>query len=109
MTIENTIIDKDSQIEVEKSNLLHRKLQKFKKCYIESYGMFSHALGESDLTRVELAEFFSDSEWKNFEEETAIARDDFVEYMLLELIKDGESSAIIFYCSTKMKDRGYKK
>lgn len=52
--------------------------------------------------------------WLNEDEEyraavneaTAIAGD-FVESKLYQAINDGNISAIIFYCKTKLKDRGY--
>lgn len=38
------------------------------------------------------------------ERETA---DDFVESQLMKLIEEGNPTAIIFYCKTRLKDRGY--
>ena len=56
--------------------------------------------------------------WKNQDEEFAaklkevrkvgrIKTDDYVESKLIEKIKDGDTTAIIFYCKTRMRYRGY--
>ncbi len=52
--------------------------------------------------------------WRNSDKEFAIECDDvseyagdFVESQLLNNIKAGDTSCIIFYCKTKLKNRGY--
>lgn len=52
--------------------------------------------------------------WRSKDEAFARAMDeckaicgDFVESKLLQKIKDGDTTAIIFYCKTQLKERGY--
>lgn len=40
-------------------------------------------------------------------EEVRDRADDFVESKLFEIIKNGDTSAVIYYCKTRLKHRGY--
>lgn len=46
-------------------------------------------------------------EYKEAAEKARRTADDYAESKLFELIKDGDTAAIIFYCKTRLKYRGY--
>jgi hypothetical protein len=49
----------------------------------------------------------TDPDYKTEVESILDEQGDFVENKLLQAIKDGDTTAIIFYCKTKLKNRGY--
>lgn len=49
----------------------------------------------------------SDPEYKKESEMIMEERGDFVENRLLQAISDGDVTAVIFYCKTKLRNRGY--
>ena len=49
----------------------------------------------------------TDPDYKTEVESILDEQGDFVENKLLQAIKDGDTTAIIFYCKTKLKRRGY--
>ena len=88
------------------------KLISSKAIFIEnlrkSMGMLTYAIQLTEITR-DVFEF-----WMNTDElfsKTVMEIDeycgDFVESALFKKIKEGDISAIMFYCKTRLKDRGY--
>ena len=73
-----------------------------------SMGIVSTACKKADISRETFYNWKKkDKEFaKKVEEASEIAKD-FVESKLYKLINDENATAIIFYCKTKMKERGY--
>ena len=73
-----------------------------------SMGIVSTACKKADISRETFYNWKKkDKEFaKKVEEASEIAKD-FVESKLYKLINDENATAIIFYCKTKMKGRGY--
>lgn len=74
----------------------------------ESLGIISIACQKSNISRQTFYTWYKEDE--KFREEVdniSESQKDFVEHSLLKKIKSGDSQCIIFYCRSKMKDRGY--
>lgn len=73
-----------------------------------SLGIVSIACRKCGITRKSYYRWMrEDEEFQSAVEEIYESRGDFVEGKLLENIRNGETTAIIFYCKTKLKERGY--
>lgn len=82
--------------------------QEFPKVLQQSLGIISNACAHFDISR---NTYYY---WYNNDPEFAAACDevheyvgDFVEGKLLQKIETGDTTAIIFYCKTKLKNRGF--
>ena len=73
----------------------------------EARGIVQIACLKSEITREQFNDWHGNPEFRAkcyiIQEET----NDWVEAQLLRLIRDGIPSAIMFYCKTKLKNRGY--
>lgn len=73
-----------------------------------SLGIVSIACRKCGITRKSYYRWMrEDEEFKSAVEEIYESRGDFVEGKLLENIRSGDTTSIIFYCKTKLKERGY--
>lgn len=84
-----------------------KKIEQFKKNYLECFGIFTLSLKESGVSEQDLNEWMTDIEFQSLHQKAMDARHDFVESKLLDLIESGDANATIFYCSTILKHRGY--
>lgn len=98
-----------SVVEILPKSSTDEKITSFKKSYLDSYGNYSRALEESGVTPFELSSGISNDAWDELQEEALQRKNDLAEDQLMNLIESGEPNAIIFYCSTRLKNRGYKK
>lgn len=74
-----------------------------------SKGLIYSSLVEAGLKPEEVFSYFSEKEWEELKDFVTELRHDFVEEKLLDLISEGDPMATVFYCSTRLKSRGYKK
>ena len=81
--------------------------KKFLKSLSDNLGVVSIALSKTEISREKLQEWLQEDDF--LEEIISIKETtgDFVEAQLLKKIKEGDTSAIIFYCRTILKTRGY--
>lgn len=73
-----------------------------------SLGNISVAVGAGNISRSTFYNWLkSDKEFAEEVEAITAECGDWVESKLLQLIKAGDTTATIFYCKTKLKNRGY--
>ena len=71
-------------------------------------GNVSMALQRTKMKRADYKDWYNGSpEFKDAVKEVKEVQKDFVEGKLLERINQGDTTAIIFYCKTQLKARGY--
>lgn len=93
---------------IEFNQKLSQKKENFIIALSESLGIISTACKKIGITRpTYYAWIREDEEFKERCEHITQDTGDLVESKLLEKIKEGETTAIIFYCKTKLKSRGY--
>lgn len=74
----------------------------------ESYGIVSIACEKSGVGRTTFYRWKQqDAQFSEAVDEILETQGDYVENRLLQLITEGDTSATIFYCKTKLKSRGY--
>lgn len=84
------------------------KKDQFLKHFSESLGIISTACKKTKITRQTFYNWCnSDGNFKQEVEQIQQEQGDFVESKLIENIKNNDTTAIIFYLKTKLKDRGY--
>lgn len=96
---EIAILDEDSQDKDDKERLLA--------ALWATKGLESVALSQCDLSRADLEYFKEDPFFKAEANEIQEKFGDFVEQKLMQKINEGDVTAIIYYCKTKLKHRGY--
>jgi hypothetical protein len=80
----------------------------FIKALKDSLGVVSFACHKAKVGRTTYYRWFAEDEvFKEKCLEIIEETGDFVEYKLLQKIKDNDTTSIIFYCKTKLKNRGY--
>lgn len=86
----------------------NNKKEKFPEILKECMGLVTKACEKADISRTTYYE------WRKEDPAFAIACDyvqehvgDFVESKLYKLVNDENATAVIFYCKTKLKNRGY--
>lgn len=73
-----------------------------------SLGIISNACIKCKISRKTFYNWYNkDESFKERVDDIYETQKDFVESNLIKKIKDGDTSCIIFYAKTKMKDRGY--
>lgn len=74
----------------------------------DNLGVVTKALRSTGVSRKEYNQWLADDEeFRDIVEDIQEEQKDFVEARLLELIREGDTTATIFYSKTKLKDRGY--
>jgi hypothetical protein len=74
----------------------------------DTYGIVSSACEKANVGRTTCYEWYRDDpEFKQAVDLINQDTGDFVEGALLKRIKEGDTTGIIFYCKTKLKNRGY--
>lgn len=85
-----------------------RLKKKLLKALGASFGVVSHACKAAGVSRTQFYDWCSiDPAFNNAVVELKEGNKDFAEAMILKKIKDGDTTMIIFYAKTQMKDRGY--
>lgn len=80
----------------------------FLKAYEANLGNVSDAARKAGIERTTYYKWIeADKEFKDKCDSVIETQKDFAESMLMRLIRDGDSSAVRFYLSTKGRDRGY--
>ena len=75
---------------------------------IKSGGLVSYAAEILGCTRATVYNYINDNDiCQEAKIDAKEKNHDFVEGKLMKLIKDGNVTAIIFYCKTQLKERGY--
>lgn len=73
-----------------------------------SLGIISNACIKCNISRPTFYRWFHEDErFRAAVDDVIETQKDFVEGNLLKKIKDGDTSCIIFYCKTRLKERGY--
>ena len=87
---------------------LTKDQERFLRFYEEAAGNVSEACRASHISRQTYYHWVNNSDtFKEKAEEVIEGLYDFVEDALLKQVKNGNITAIIFFCKTKMKQRGY--
>lgn len=75
----------------------------------KNLGVITPAMKEAGINSRTTIKLWRDNDetFKKQMEECECVAGDFVENQLLKRIKDEDTTAIIFYCKTKLKNRGY--
>lgn len=74
----------------------------------ETCGIVASACKKAGLSRQTFYQYCSDDpEFKAKAEDVKELQKDFAESLILKKMKEGDTSMIIFYAKTQMKDRGY--
>lgn len=74
----------------------------------QSLGIISNACIKCNISRPTFYKWYKEDEkFREGVDDVTETQKDFVEGNLLKKIKDGDTSCIIFYCKTRLKDRGY--
>lgn len=82
--------------------------QQFPQILADSFGIVTEACRKANIARFTYYRWLeSDPEFALLCKDAAEVTKDFVEGQLLNKIKQGDTPAIIFYCKTKLKERGY--
>lgn len=85
-----------------------RKKKKFLEAYRLKHGNISMAAKAASISRSSFHSWFrTDPEFKDACVEIVESVGDFVESKLLQKISSNDTISIIFYCKTKLKERGY--
>jgi hypothetical protein len=85
-----------------------KKKAKFLEKFEESKGNVSIAAKYADIARKTYYNWIDeDKEFKQAANDVLEASGDYVESKLLSRINKDDTTAIIFYCKTKLKERGY--
>jgi hypothetical protein len=80
----------------------------FLKAFKQSLGIIAPAAKAANVGRRTVYDWLRDDpEFKKVFEEVKEDQKDFVESALLKKVKNEDTTAIIFYSKTQMKDRGY--
>ena len=75
---------------------------------MKSGGLVSYAAEILGCTRSTVYNYINDNDvCKEAKVDAKEKKHDFVEGKLMELIKGGNVTAVIFYCKTQLKERGY--
>jgi len=91
----------------ERYTVTHKK--KMLECLKETLGIVSSAADKAEISRKTHYEWLKDDEWYREEVDAIQARQgDFVESKLIKQIHSDDTTAIIFYCKTRLKNRGYE-
>ena len=83
------------------------KKKEFLKSLSDNLGVISIALSETDIPHEKLKEWLQEDDFLEELINIKEATGDFVEEQLLKKIREGDTQAIIFYCRTILKMRGY--
>jgi hypothetical protein len=84
------------------------KKQKFLEMFKRTFGNIFRAAEAAGISRKTYYNWCKeDSEFAEQAQEIIEASGDFVEYKLMELINRRDTTAIIFFCKTRLKERGY--
>lgn len=106
--MENEIKNESKQVKKDRLSTIKKK-EIFLQALEKSLGILAPAMQQANIgcrqTIIEWKE--KDPEFKKRFDEVECKTGDFVENALLKKIKDGDTTAIIFYCKTKLKKRGY--
>lgn len=86
---------------------LDSQKKKILECLENSLGVVSTACREAGLARSTFYEWCKDEEFKSLVDEIQELAIDTVESALFKRIKEGDTTAMIFYLKTKGKKRGY--
>lgn len=87
--------------------MISDKQHRFLEILKQTMGIVSIALQETETSREEYEEWMDNIFFKDEVRRVEDTSIDFVENKLMNLVKDGNISAITFYLKTKGKDRGY--
>lgn len=90
----------DKRIEKEKEDLLNALAQ--------TSGIVSSACKAANVSRMTYYRFYEeDATFRERADDIKELQKDFAESLILKKMKEGDTTMIIFYAKTQMKDRGY--
>lgn len=90
----------DERVEKEKKDLLEALAQ--------TSGIVSSACKACNISRMTYYRYYNeDPEFKEKADDVKELQKDFCESLILKKMKEGDTTMIIFYAKTQMKDRGY--
>jgi DNA invertase Pin-like site-specific DNA recombinase len=90
----------ETKVEQEKKKLLE--------ALANTSGIVSSACKQSGVSRMTYYRWYNeDTEFKEKADDIKELQKDFAESLILKKMKEGDTTMIIFYAKTQMKDRGY--
>lgn len=106
--VDNTNTSFEVYVEELLIDKLDPKKKKFVECLTGTYGLIAHACIKAKISRQTYYNWLqNDPLFAQVCEDVQEKTYDHVENSLLTNIKKGDTTAIIFYCKTKMRHRGY--